>query len=193
MVYSPNIPQPSDDPSQSQDLILQNFQSINTVMNVNHENFDTVDQGKHKFVQMPQQASDASTGVTEGAIYTKDKSGITEAYYRTASSGNVYQLSGIKAFCAFDGNLGGTISPINSMNVTNITKIATGRYRINFTNPLPNSNYTVISTGQVSDTFGIAGIVGVGSRSTTSTIINVRGMTSPVGADLSPINIMVLQ
>lgn len=58
MAYNPNIPQPTDVLSQSQSDILNNFNSIGTVFDVNHVDFNSgADAGKHKYVEFPQQAS----------------------------------------------------------------------------------------------------------------------------------------
>ncbi len=49
--YSPNIPQPTDKPSNSQPLILQNFQAIQDALKANHQDFNSgVDTGKHTVV-----------------------------------------------------------------------------------------------------------------------------------------------
>jgi len=93
--YIPNIPQPSDNPSQSQDQILQNFQSINTVNSVNHVAFNDSDQGKHKFLQMPQQSSAPITAADEAAIYTKDISGLAQLFFREESNGIERQLTNL--------------------------------------------------------------------------------------------------
>ncbi len=53
MPYTPNIPQPTDLPSQSQALILGNFQTLDTDWNVNHVDFNTADSGKHAQITFP--------------------------------------------------------------------------------------------------------------------------------------------
>lgn len=56
MAYQPNIPQPTDQISQSQQDLLDNFTAISTLINVNHVDFNGPDQGKHKFLTFPVQA-----------------------------------------------------------------------------------------------------------------------------------------
>lgn len=56
MAYLNTIPQPTDQESQSQAQLLNNFDAINTFVNVNHVAFNGADQGKHKFITLPQQA-----------------------------------------------------------------------------------------------------------------------------------------
>lgn len=93
--YTSNIPQPGDNPSQSQDQILQNFQSISTNNSVNHVAFNDADQGKHKFLQMPEQSSAPSTGANEGGLYTKEVSSITQLFWRNESSGTEQQFTNL--------------------------------------------------------------------------------------------------
>jgi hypothetical protein len=59
MPYNANIPQATDQISDSQNDILQNFESILTLVDVNHVTFDDPNQGKHFLVEMPQQAGPA--------------------------------------------------------------------------------------------------------------------------------------
>jgi len=51
--YSPNIPQPGDLPSQSQDQILQNFQTLNTAFAQDHLAYNNPAQGQHKQITFP--------------------------------------------------------------------------------------------------------------------------------------------
>jgi hypothetical protein len=67
MAYQANIPQPNNLLSQSQDDILNNFQAIQTLIGVNHVNFNDADQGKHKWVTFPQQGAIPPAGSAFGA------------------------------------------------------------------------------------------------------------------------------
>jgi hypothetical protein len=69
MTYNANIPQPTDQISDSQSDLLNNFGSINTFVNVNHVAFDDPNQGKHFFVEMPQQAGAPNTALGEVGLY----------------------------------------------------------------------------------------------------------------------------
>lgn len=90
--YTPNIPQPSDIPAQSQDQILQNFQTINTFYGVNHvpltNGTAAADAGIHTFVNMKPQTSDPSTA-QGGAVYTKTDGNL----YFKSLSGSVTNLT----------------------------------------------------------------------------------------------------
>lgn len=93
-IYTPGIPQPGDIPSQSQDLILQNFQSLGNAQDRNHVAMaDTANRGKHNFMQMPQQAGDPTTAANEGALYTKAFAGSTELTWRRSTNGTVIQMT----------------------------------------------------------------------------------------------------
>lgn len=61
-----NIPQPNDDPSITQPQFLTNNQSISDYVQVNHEDFASVDAGKHKLVTLTQQAVPAFTSPETG-------------------------------------------------------------------------------------------------------------------------------
>ncbi len=92
--YFPSIPQATDRPSDSQALILSNFEALNNMVSRNHTPMsDTANSGKHEFLQMPQQTSAPSTGADEGGLYTKDVSGSTELFYREESDGAERQIT----------------------------------------------------------------------------------------------------
>lgn len=59
-----------------------------------------------------------------------------------------------KAWVNFDGTLTGTITPRSGLNVTSVTKNATGDYTINFTNPLPSANFCATGSSGSSSGFG---------------------------------------
>lgn len=72
MAYNPNIPQPTDKLSDSQANLLENFEQLNTYLNVNHTPIDgTSNQGKHKFITLPNQTSSPGTLPTEAAIFSQ--------------------------------------------------------------------------------------------------------------------------
>ena len=94
MAYQNNIPQSTDDPSASQAEFLANFEEIATLIAVNHEAFNLGDQGKHKFLQLPEQSSAPATAANEGGLYTKAVAGATQLFFREESSGDELQLTG---------------------------------------------------------------------------------------------------
>lgn len=97
MAYNADIPQASDDPSQSQGQILGNFQELNTSNSVNHGTYSDADQGKHKFLQMPEQSSAPTTAANEAGLYTKEVPtlAVTGLYFRDESDGTERQLTNL--------------------------------------------------------------------------------------------------
>lgn len=97
MAYDSTVPQASQTIAASQPIIQANFAAISTVMGVNHVAFDdpSGNQGKHKWVSMPEQASDPATNANEVAVYSKNSSytGKSELYMRNESSGSVNTLT----------------------------------------------------------------------------------------------------
>jgi len=71
MAFQSNIPQPTDELKTSQNDLLNNFQTLNTAWEINHYSFDLVDQGKHKYVTLPEQGAAPVTAADEVAIYSK--------------------------------------------------------------------------------------------------------------------------
>jgi len=92
MAYNQNIPQATDDPSVSQAQLLGNFLAIKQLVDVNHGTFSAADEGKHKYVTLPQQAAAPATAALEMALYVKDNGGVPTPYIRQQSSGTEYNL-----------------------------------------------------------------------------------------------------
>jgi hypothetical protein len=69
MAYQANIPQATDAMSQSQIDIQNNFGALQTLINVNHVDFASSDQGKHKWVTFPVQGSAPSFAAGELGLY----------------------------------------------------------------------------------------------------------------------------
>lgn len=94
MAYNSSIPEAADDPTDSQGLIKDNFTAISTAFNLNHGHFDDPAEGKHLFLQMPEQTSAPATAANEGGVYTKVASGTTQLFFRDESNGTERQITG---------------------------------------------------------------------------------------------------
>lgn len=92
MPYNQNIPQATDQLKNSQSQILANFQAIKTLIDVNHGTFSAADQGKHKWVTLPQQGAAPATAASEMALYTKSSGGVPTPFIRQQSNGTEYSL-----------------------------------------------------------------------------------------------------
>ena len=124
--YFPSIPQATDNPSDSQSLILSNFEALNNMVSRNHTPLsDTANSGKHEFLQMPQQSAAPSTGADEGALYTKDASGSPQLFYREESNGDEVQIT--NSFTAAKNGFfilpGGLQYEWGSQNISNGTAV----------------------------------------------------------------------
>lgn len=96
MVYKPNIPLPGDNLSVSQGDLKNNFGDANTSFGKNHYPFDdlTLNNGKHKFVDMPVSAAiPAGLAAGEGTFYTKTATSESNAFYSPDNSGDEYQMT----------------------------------------------------------------------------------------------------
>jgi len=89
MTFDSNIPAANDLLSVSQGDIQTNFSQINTIIAVDHYEFNNAtvaNRGKHKSVVLPEAAAIA-TAADEGALYTKDDGTRPALYYRQESNG----------------------------------------------------------------------------------------------------------
>ena len=97
MAYNANIPQPTDTLNKSQGDLLANFQALQTLIDVNHYDFASGNQGKHMFVSMPVQAADPSTAGNEMALYTKLAGSplVPHMFIRQQTNGAVVDFTGV--------------------------------------------------------------------------------------------------
>ena len=148
MVYNSNIPQPTDRPSDSQSQLLGNFQDLKTFLDRNHVAIANpgvdLDEGKHTFLQMPEQGTVPATLANEGAVYTKDSGVSTQLYFREESNGAEIQLTGIvpgstvaASYTTFGFTLGGIIINYGIINHVGTTTA------VNFHIPYTNTNYAL--------------------------------------------------
>lgn len=95
MSYTADIPVTGDSLGGTRDRIRTNFQLIDTVMAVNHVAFSDSGSGKHKFLQMPEQASAPTTAANEGGFYAKvgTNPAETNLFFRGEGDGYEYQLT----------------------------------------------------------------------------------------------------
>lgn len=99
MTYTSNIPVSGNTLGGTRDLVRGNFQQIDTVTAINHVAFNQSGQGKHKFLQMPEQVSAPATLANEAGFYCKQATNPAEAnlYFRAEDSGGTggfeYQMT----------------------------------------------------------------------------------------------------
>lgn len=99
MVYQQNIPGPTDLISDSQGDLQGNFQAIKAAFDINHVTFDASGQGKHKFVEMPNQgiapAGNPSGAANEFTLFSQQTSvgNIQQLWYKRNNEASSYQLT----------------------------------------------------------------------------------------------------
>lgn len=96
MTFDNNIPVSGQSLGSTRTQINTNFSLIASVFANNHEAFNDGDEGKHKFMQMPEQAAAPATAASEGGFYTKDANGKPQLFYRNEGSGSEYQLTHVR-------------------------------------------------------------------------------------------------
>ena len=105
---------------------------------------------------------------------------ITDALNATGSA----PLYACRAWVNFDGT--GTVAIRASGNVSSITDIGTGQYTVNFTNAMPDTNYSVVS----GDFYYGAGW---DDLYTTTSVTTRRTNLSGTYADVGIVNVIVLR
>lgn len=92
--------------------------------------------------------ADVGLGNVENKSSTTIRSEITSSNVTTALGYTPVSTGSsliARAFVNFNGTTAGQNQTIRSQyNISNVTRVGTGWYRVAFTNPMPNSNYLVI-------------------------------------------------
>ena len=86
-----NVPLAGQTLAVTRNPINQNFATINTGFAINHIEYNLADQGKHKFLQMPEQLVAPNTAPNEAGLYSAvgAYSGATEISFKRESNGAV--------------------------------------------------------------------------------------------------------
>ena len=96
MAYQPNIPASTDLLSDSQSDIQGNFQAIQTLIDVNHYDFASSNQGKHFAISMPAQASSPAIAFAAGEVglysYVNATTSQNELYINKTNQATVTQI-----------------------------------------------------------------------------------------------------
>lgn len=107
ITYNTNIPQPTDEPSTSQPQLLENFNGINTIWDVNHYQFASDDAGKHKFCSLVSQGG-APPAAAAGEFQ------LTTAAYATTTNDELFI-----ARSSDNGQLPSALIPFTAMSDAN--------------------------------------------------------------------------
>ncbi len=174
----PNSGQSLDD---TRDGIRTNFSILRTAQNLNHGDIDTGDQGKHKFLQMPQQGSDPATAANESAFYTKDSGGYPNFFIRNESNGQVYKLTAMDDanIATFATNPGWTFLPGGLLLQYGVVAVTGSPQTITFSKAFSANPYSIILTAARSDTKDKVVAVKTGTISTTQFQASYSGSDQP--------------
>lgn len=94
MTFTPNMPVSGQTLGDTRDLVNGNFAAINNTISVNHVAMNSSGAGKHKFVEMPNQATiPVGLAASEGTVYCKAANGASQLFFTPGTSGNEYQLT----------------------------------------------------------------------------------------------------
>jgi len=173
-VYTSNIPQPQDDPSDSQDQILQNFQTLNSAYGSSGDHYPWTNTAvattrKHAKVTMPglptagSPPGDVLPGPLAGncSIFAQTVNSQTTPFLvrdglaPTAPLTNIWPLMPIKAFATFTMVANAPVPQLQTLNqsynITSITRFAPATTSLTFTVVMPNamrtSDYGVLFMG----------------------------------------------
>lgn len=100
-----------------------------------------------------------------------------------------------RAWVNFNGT--GTVAIRASGNVSSVTDDGTGLYTVNFTNAMPDTDYSICSTN-IGDTamviFGIDGVTSTGADVKTTTQLRVRCRNiSNTATDIADANVVIFR
>ena len=204
MTFSTNVPLNTERPSASVAKFQRNWTKADTDYAVNHVAFTaTANNGRHKQVQFDTYHAPTAQAAGQSEISPLDRTdtAATANANRAAcifsNETGAFNLLQCWAWVRFDGSAAGPITPDTniSYNVSTITKLATGRWRVSFTNALPNTNYLPIVNGQVESVNGGGnyGMFGVESIAAGSCVVECAFPTAPgTGKDNALMSVMVI-
>jgi hypothetical protein len=190
--FTPTIPAANNDPADDQGLMLQNNASTSGLIAVDHVGFNTANGGQHLQVTFPgNNVPGAQTGLAS-TVYTSPgvaKNTTSQLFFR---NGDVpYQLSSTRAWALC--NASGIVSS-QSYNVSNVTRVAAGQYTVTLTaNAVNTSNFTVLVSGEMQNTFSSGTIAGYVITGVGTFQLNFRGLTGNFGVDPATFSFEVKQ
>jgi len=167
MSFDINTPVPTQTLGNTNAIIRGNFIQLNTQFSVNHIAFTAaINNGKHTYVTMREQAGDPGTIADEVSIYTKDVGGNCRVFMQNESAAATRQISDVVPTTALTAPYG-TLYAIRTMSGLIFTW---GRLIIpngvsltaNITNPIAYTNYSITFTPETStaDTVAVVDLVG---------------------------------
>jgi hypothetical protein len=152
----------------------------------------TIINGTSSAITFPDATVQNSAGLTaggtiaSGTVTTLTTTTISDGTNSTSAT-NAIQGSA-KAWCNYNGTAG-TIR--GSYNIASVTKNSAGNYTFNFTNAMPNTNYSVVTTGgEKTIAWGIP-MFAVGTPITTTSVRFTYQTPADVSGDTAFIAMVV--
>lgn len=191
MAYQPNVPQSTDLLSDSQSDIQGNFQAIQTLIDVNHYDFGTADEGKHFAVSMPPQASSPAIAFAAGEVglysYINATTSQTELYINKTNQATVTQIPATASSLSItsapaQGTAGWSYLP-SGIYITWGSTTVNGNTLITLTTPPPNQILSVqLTPASGSSSYVNAQVVlnNIVNRSTFNVVGTINGSASNV-------------
>lgn len=193
MTFDPAVPLNSDSPSTFPGQNQTNMARLQTLLGADHQfNLSAAaNDGYHNLIHMTQQAPSGVLAAT-GRLYAKSVGGLIQLFYMDDTGVEFQVTPGVVAAVNFDGTgANGVKTMRSSYNVASVTKSGAAdseKYRIAFTNAMPDTNYLVHVTGMRTSVSGeCAGqIYGAAAYATSvdTTFVDVgfnRGSSKYVG------------
>lgn len=128
-----------------------------------------VNDGYHTLIHMiPQSPSGPLTGI--GRLYCSTSAGTINLFYMddTGASTQITPAMPISAAVNFNGISGASIR--SSYNVSSVTRLSQGVYKVTFTTPMPDSNYVVQVAGMRNSSGSLADTCINGSSSYSTSV-----------------------
>ena len=106
---------------------------------------------------------------------------------KLAADAGTLPSAGCRAWVNFDGTAATSpIAPRGSFNVSSVTRDAVGLFTVNFTNPMPDTNYAIVGTSSYDDGTGTS--VGCNESETRARTVSAVAIRTQQGNNGTNVN-----
>lgn len=180
--YNNSIPQATDQLSQSQPLILQNFAAIETLIAIDHATFASANAGFHNKVTFPIQSPAPAFAAPNLGLYSFLNATTTvNELYVTLQDGTRIPMTAAKKL-----GTGYTYLP-SGLIIQWGTTFGKGNVAVTFSIPFPNSPLNIQATCTVTSTSTDPNVVGIPSNN-SATGFNLYIVTRNAASTPAPFN-----
>ena len=148
MVWRTTAPDGTQSVRANKTILQDNTDYITTNMALDHFwNAGGVTDGHHKHVELVDKAVAPTLDAgMNGMLYAFANANSKPYYINGVGAGTIMEILGIRACAAFSYAAAAAQPLIYSYNVASVTRTATGKYTVTYTNALPNKNYLILGT-----------------------------------------------